>query len=377
MMLVGVGGAAGAQYQGVAVTVPFGIHVPLDSPVAGFLIDSATAEGDWWRKECTKLLAGGGRLVVLCGRNPGSGLQTEFGQWLLKQFGISVHQAGGPLTIKCLTPALQRLLENDLAYNYFGESADVKRLAVAAESDGMTVAAITDVGRGQVAVLPVGITHNTIEHFAALVEAIPPAEDYPDYLDALEVPGEEQLRVELAVLRERKTQLEAELEAVRGLKRILYVGKFDLEGAVVDFLTAQLRIPARHVSGIAEDFWLTEDDHDWAIGEVKSYETGNVDKGAVGQLWTHRREAGRREDFPALLIANTHYKRSSLKEREEDIHPDVARRAREDHVLVARTLDLFRMRQSPQARDAFLETLRHRGGWFRVGPDLSGKVSPA
>jgi hypothetical protein len=185
------------------------------------------------------------------------------------------------------------------------------------------------------------------------------------------------MRAELASMRERTRQLEADLDAVRRLKRILYVGKLDLEVAVVDFLTSELRIPARHVPGIAEDFWLTEDDHDWAIGEVKSYETGNVDKGAVGQLWTHRREAGHADDFPALLIANTYYKRSSVKERDEAIHPDVARRASEDNVLIARTLDLFRMRQSPQARDTFLETLRQRGGWFRVDSNLVGKMSPA
>jgi hypothetical protein len=125
--------------------------------------------------------------VVLCGQKPQGGLQTDFGKWLQRLFGTTISQAGGPLTIRCLTPQLRRLLENDLAYHFFGGSAQMVPLATNAEEKTHLVGAITDVGGGQVAVLPVGITHNTIEHLAALVEAIPPAEDYPDYLDALEV----------------------------------------------------------------------------------------------------------------------------------------------------------------------------------------------
>jgi hypothetical protein len=124
-------------------------------------------------------------------------------------------------------------------------------------------------------------------------------------------------------------------------------------------------------------FWLTHDQTDWAIGEIKSSSNGNVDKEALGQLWAHRKGHAKPEDFPALLVANTFYKRQTLREREEGIHPDVARRGREDHILVVRTMDLFRMRGQPHLTKAFLAALEAAtGGWFRVDSGLKGTLVP-
>jgi hypothetical protein len=375
IILVGVGGGPAAFEQGGATLVPFANRRVLDSPVVGVLIDRALEEGDWWRKECTRLLARGGRLVILCGTNPGQGLQTDFGQWLMRRSKMAIQQAGGPFTVRTLVPELRRLIENDLAYSFIGTSdVDVKLLAVAHEDSNTILAAITDVDRGQVVVLPVGINDNSVQHVETLVRAIPPIENYPEYLNAFLLPEEGEARSELDTLRIRQLSLEEKLQDARRLKRILYVGKLDLELEVVNFLDVELGIPARHTPGVAEDFWLVDSETDWAIGEVKSYEVSNVDKGAVGQLWTHRREAQQPESFPALLVANTFYKRQSAEGREEGIHPGVARRGKEDNILIVRTLDLFRMRWSTEVRKAFLEALRQEGGWFRVDSDLTWKV---
>ncbi len=286
-----------------------------------------------------------------------------------------VFQAGSPLTIKCIASELRPVLENDLAYNQLGPG-DWHPLAFAQGDPGLGVAGRVRVDRGEVVVLPFGLLPHGVDKALALVRSVPPADDYPAYLDGLTVGDETGLRAERERLEVRLVELESKLERSRTLKRILYVGHHDLELLVVEFLNRELDIPARHVPGILEDFWLTDDQTDWAIGEVKSSSNGNVDKDAIAQLWTHRKEGGKPEGFPALLVANTFYKRQTLKEREEGVHPDVVRRGREDHILILRTVDLFRMMGQPDVRNAFLDGLRTRGGWFRVDQDLNGTLLP-
>jgi hypothetical protein len=348
----------------------------LDCDMAAMFLDTfLDSESDWYRRESTRLLANGGRLVLICGESPGVGLQSSFGKWLQAYAKFMLLESGVPLTVKCLEPELRPLLENDLAYNQLG-FGEWNYLAMAQEDPEVRVAGRLHVDRGEVIVLPFGLPPHGFKEALALIRALPPLDDYPSYLDDLSVGDENALRVEREHLQDRLIEIESELERARKLKRILYVGHHDLEVLVADFLSSELDIPARHVRGVGEDFWLTLDQTDWAIGEVKSSANGNVDKEAVGQLLTHRKERAKPVDFPALLVANTFYKRRALKEREEGIHPDVARRGKEDHILIVRTIDLFRMRNQSKLQTAFLEALRAGGGWFRVGPDLKGTLLP-
>jgi hypothetical protein len=188
--------------------------------------------------------------------------------------------------------------------------------------------------------------------------------------------NEPALRDELTKIDSRQAEIEAELDRVRALKQILYLKDKPLETEVVRFLSEELSIPARHAGGTDEDFWLVDsDDGDWAIGEVKASASGSVDRQQIGKLDGHRKEAGRPDDFPALLVANTVHKRQTIEGRDEPIAPDIVKRATTDHVLVVRTLDLFRLKQlevrGHRATDRLVEAIRGGGGWFEVDANLS------
>jgi hypothetical protein len=356
---------------------PYSHDPRLDASTVVMLLDDfPEAHTDWYRRECTRFLADGGQLVLLCKGEPSPGLLTGFGRWLQSYGRFGLFQSGGAWTIKCLVSELRPILENDLAYNHLGPG-EWEYLAFAHEDSNVRVAGRIRVDRGEVVALPYGLRRSGVEEALALIRAIPEREEYPLYLDDLVVGVEPALRTERDQLESRLIELESELNRARMLKRILYVGHTDLEALVVEFLKSELDIPARHVPGVGEDFWLTQGEIDWAIGEVKSSSNGNVDKDSIAQLWSHRKDRGKPEDFPALLVANTFYKRQALKDREEQIHPDVAKRAKEDHIVVIRTLDLFRMRGQPSSREAFLECLRTGGGWFRIHPDLTWELLPA
>jgi hypothetical protein len=106
-----------------------------------------------------------------------------------------------------------------------------------------------------------------------------------------------------------------------------------------------------------------------------------VTKQQIAELLVRRARAGKDEGAPALLVANTFDQAKSLEERDQAVPADVAKRAVEDHVLVMRTIDLFRLQQRaatglPTA-EPVTEALRGSGGWLEVDPSLNMKVHGA
>ncbi|MEX2417494.1 MAG: hypothetical protein WD757_03825 [Actinomycetota bacterium] len=205
-------------------------------------------------------------------------------------------------------------------------------------------------------------------------------DEFPPYLDELDLGDEQGARKRIAEAEKEIVEATAALEESRRRKRILYLTGEQLELEVVRFLEKELEIPARHVPGNKEDLCLVEaggetEGRDWAIGEVKAAETSNISRQDVGQLDTHRKEKGLPSDFPAVLIANTYWRGPVLANRDSEIHPDVVRRASEDHIVVVRTLDLIRLliltnRGDREAVEALVESIRDGGGWFEVDADI-------
>jgi hypothetical protein len=204
------------------------------------------------------------------------------------------------------------------------------------------------------------------------------AEQYPTYLDALEVGDERSIRRRIDGLQAELQTLATALEDARRGKRILYLTGSDLEREVVRFLQDELGLNAR-VSNEGAGFWLAAaTGEDLGIGAVHSSEAGNVAKEHLADLMIRRLRAGKDEGAPALLVVNTYQSGRTMEERDQPVPPEICRRAAEDHILVMRTLDLLRLQQ--RAANGFpggeqvTDALRGRGGWFDVDVSLNARV---
>lgn len=333
----------------------------------------------------------GAAVVLLFTPGFHSGHEGGLMMWLRARFSFQVE--GCPeLEIRSLETALRGYFEDQLAYGVIRTGAEAgsspHALAVADVADGtdaaLPVAEIRYEGAGRLVLLPIRTPPSSPREIDALLDVVsrlPVVGDYPDYLDELAVRNEPELRIELEDRRARIEEIEREIEGFRAVKRILYLAERPLEVEVVRFLADELGIAARHAGGVDEDFWLVDDQTDWCIGEVKSVSSGSVDRQQVGKLDDHRKQAGKPDDFPALLVANTVYRRQTVAERDEPIAPNVRERAAADHILIVRTLDLFRLKQlevrGESATEQFLEAVRNGGGWFEVDTELKIRVHPS
>lgn len=322
-------------------------------------------------------------LVYLPGvANPQKGIGTPFYNWLAQKLGgfIATPEPHG---VELL--AKRRELRNWYAeqsatvrLNFFSEEG-IEVLADAVDPNGDsrgTASARWRAGRAEVVAIPHRGSGDLVADIRRLIELLPSAEAQPAYLDDLHIGNEAELLGTLEQLANRRLEAERALESLRALKRILYFREADLEREVVRFLGDELQLPARHVAGNSEDFWLTDAGVDWCIGEVKSGERRNIERVDVNKLDIHRAEAGRDETFPALLVANTMYRLDSIQARDQPPAPNVLSRAAGDHIVLARTLDLFRMKQralagSDSGLEELTEMLRTEGGWFEVDASLN------
>lgn len=190
-----------------------------------------------------------------------------------------------------------------------------------------------------------------------------------------------------AAIRQRIVDLEAEiqrlkvsLEENRKARIVLSLTGGALRDEVVRLLSDGLRVPARGSQQSKEEFWLAAEalGEDWAFGEVRESPTGNVTREQLARTMLNRGEAGKGDDFPALLVVNTFCEKAGAEERDQPVPSDVIRRAVEDRILVMRTLDLLRLIQKDQSGFAgvgeFQQAIRDSGGWFEVNSALAGML---
>jgi len=203
-----------------------------------------------------------------------------------------------------------------------------------------------------------------------------------DPIDAFATEGEAAVRDRIKELETEIDRLKASLEDAQKAKQILFLTGDPLTKEVVHFFTDMLSSPAQQADGPG-DFWLVADavGEAWCFGEVQESETGNVTREHLARIMIDRGDAGKSDDFPALLVVNTYCTKETTGERDLPVPEDVRRRAAEDNILVVRTLDLVRLRQKdlsgfPGIKE-FLEAVRAGGGWYEVNDALASKVNAA
>jgi hypothetical protein len=208
-------------------------------------------------------------------------------------------------------------------------------------------------------------------------------EEYPAYLEEMEVGDERTLRARIDALTTELGVLTRALDDARRGKRILLIDGQDLTNEVVRFLHEDLGIDVtRKVHGDEEELWLPQDDDRPAsLVMVASSDTGNVTKHDVAAAMMQRAALGRDEATPLFLVVNTFRTSQRLVERDTMVPSDVVRRAAEDNILVCRTMDLVRLGQRAgngfPAGAQLREALSSGGGWFEVDPSLTASARAA
>ena len=166
-------------------------------------------------------------------------------------------------------------------------------------------------------------------------------------------------------------EIEPLKEAFSNLRRILWTRDEPLRLAVTDFLRL-LGFEIVDDERYKEDFWLMRNGEQGAIGEVKGI-NGNVKPNEVASIVSHRKEAELADNFPTIIIARTFANVDKIVDRR--IEPNVCRRAKEDNVLIMRTLDLALFKRGlEEERPGFelssvWEFLGAGGGWLEVTVD--------
>jgi hypothetical protein len=207
-------------------------------------------------------------------------------------------------------------------------------------------------------------------------------EEYPAYLETLEVHEERTVRKRIEDLETEISSLKKSLEDSQRSRRILLMGDTDLEKETSYFLSEFLGLKAQAPEEGGEDFSLVDGDAKrWCIGKVRTIAAGNVTKEHVARLMIARMQAEMAETAPALFVANTFQAGKTLSERDQPVPADVAKRAAEDHVVVVRVMDLVRLFQRAASGmptgEQLAEALRAGGGWFEVDEALNVKIHGA
>jgi hypothetical protein len=183
--------------------------------------------------------------------------------------------------------------------------------------------------------------------------------------------GEDDMRQQRAQAQQTLEATASAVERFARLRRILWTRDTTLQAEVVWFLE-EMGLSVEGHERYKEDFWIMLDGERLVIGEIKAVNS-NVTPSDLAHVVSHRKEAGKPDEFPALFVANTFASTEEIDKRR--IEPNVCRRAREDNVLLMRTVDLARFYDGMMKKlegfdlDTLWTQLRSGGGWLQVEAD--------
>lgn len=193
-------------------------------------------------------------------------------------------------------------------------------------------------------------------------------------------PAEAEIESRITELEGEITRLRSSLEDLRKSKMILFLSEAALRDELTRFFTLSLGMPTGASELSKEGFWMISEalGEEWCFGEVRDSAAGNVTREMVARVMINRHDAGKPDDFPAVLVVNTFHGRPDIADRDDAVPEEILRRAAEDHIVVVRALDLVRLRQKeaagfPGIKD-FQEAIRNSGGWFEVNSSLASRL---
>jgi len=224
--------------------------------------------------------------------------------------------------------------------------------------------------------IPDNIPEVIQEYFTLLADTLTSTasklhQELPSWVAQFSFLEETQLDSELTALEARMAVIAQRKAELSRYKSILALSSNALVASVVDVLVHGFGIPVDTHDELREDFKMLDDKgQPFCLCEVKGTNK-SLKREHLNQADSHRERSGFQEDFPAVIIINTHMKNArSVVEKDQEIAREQILHARKMSVLILRTIDLLRLLKLHLNRQTTLPEVKNlltqNSGWFRV-----------
>jgi len=190
----------------------------------------------------------------------------------------------------------------------------------------------------------------------------------PNFINSYRFPNEATIVSEKETLEKELEKRMDSLKRYLRLKEILWFRDEELVNSVINFFN-ELGIKTQRDEIFEEDFWITEQNKETVIVEVKGLDK-NLARPHISKLDEHRGARGKPDDFPALLVVNSFNRAASLREKDEPISPNEIQKAVHTNVLILRTLDLcnayYLMEKKELDSKTLLDVIKKERGWLSI-----------
>jgi hypothetical protein len=213
------------------------------------------------------------------------------------------------------------------------------------------------------------VLHAVVAHRSAT------AEEVPEHLADLRLPGEPELLKEIERIEAASKAKRQEAERLERFRLLLGSLSGDpLEALAIEGLNEVLTdsdYGAEDREDLSkEDFWIVGSSGDFALGEVKGVGTG-VRREHANKLDSHREAHGKSpEELPGLLIVNQFRNDASLERRRQALEQSVVSHLARLNILALRTSDLYELlayaMEGQSAAELLIRGLRDGGGWLEM-----------
>ena len=205
--------------------------------------------------------------------------------------------------------------------------------------------------------------------------------EVPEWVDSYQFTEEPKIYSEKSELAQRMAELDGRLDFLKQFKRVLYLGNDPLVEAVASVLENGFCFRVDSQDDFREDLKILDTEGNPSVFiEVKGVNAG-VKNPYITQAKTHLYKAGLPDDFPCLLIINTHIKNArTIEEKDKQVGEEQLTVAKRNGVLILRTLDLlnlFKLKlEGTITADDALKHLTENAGWLRVTNDQVEIILP-
>ncbi|MCM8558914.1 hypothetical protein ACLE2W_02110 [Pseudomonas shahriarae] len=182
---------------------------------------------------------------------------------------------------------------------------------------------------------------------------------------------------EETLLLENRYELEAQLKANREsedtlnkFKSILATTGDNLVLSVAEVFKVGFGISVDTKDDLREDLkLLDEKGRPFCLCEIKGTNKG-IGREFVNQADSHRDRAGLPDEFPSVLIVNTHIKNArSISEKDQEIAIEQIRHSKKMNILMMRTIDLLFLlnlyKSNSISNDQLITLLTENSGWLK------------
>jgi len=260
-------------------------------------------------------------------------------------------------------------------FDCYDKDFDMKVIAVTANDK--TVGIIL---RSQLFFVPAlrveNIPDRISEYFQLLAEAVTSVfnkllVEVPEWVKQFRFGHENGLLSQGTALIKEVEKIHAHLEELQQYKSVLVFDSDQLVNATVNLLTAGFGFRVNRRDDYREDFKiLGEKELPVVFGEIKGTNRG-VQREYINQADSHRERAGLPSEFPTVLFVNTCIKNArTLAEKDQDVPEEQVRHAKNNKILILRTLDLLRLLKHKMdgkcTSDQVLKIFKEKTGWLKV-----------